>query len=141
MLFRSRLHVGRDVGQGLLKGRETVAHLEQAVLVEGLHPVAHRDALQLRGLGLGVDGGDEFLVLLPETSCSGAAGVATRVRHRIESTPLHFGSATIPVTVSIGVACFPDHGSTFEAVLKAADDAMYVSKKEGKNRATLSQSR
>ena len=83
-------------------------------------------------------GGDEFLVLLPETPCSGAAGVATRVHHRIGSTPLHFGGATIPVSVSIGVACFPDHGSDFEAVLKRADDAMYVSKKEGKNRFTLS---
>jgi diguanylate cyclase (GGDEF)-like protein len=83
-------------------------------------------------------GGDEFLVLLPETPCSGAAGVATRVRHRIESTPLHFGGKTIPVTVSVGVACFPDHGSDFETVLRKADDAMYVSKKEGKNRFTLS---
>ena len=83
-------------------------------------------------------GGDEFLVLLPETPCSGAAGVATRVRHRIESSPLHLGDKTIGMTVSIGVACFPDHGSDFETVLKKADDAMYVSKKEGKNRVTLS---
>jgi diguanylate cyclase (GGDEF)-like protein len=83
-------------------------------------------------------GGDEFLVLLPETPCSGAAGVATRVRHRIASSPLHIGGKTISITVSIGVACFPDHGSDFETVLKKADDAMYVSKKEGKNRFTLS---
>jgi diguanylate cyclase (GGDEF)-like protein len=83
-------------------------------------------------------GGDEFLVLLPETPCGAAAGVATRVRHRIEATPLNLGATTVPITVSIGVACYPDHGRNFESVLKAADDAMYVSKKEGKNRTTLS---
>lgn len=86
-------------------------------------------------------GGDEFLALLPETPCGGAAGVATRVCHRIESTPLHYSNKIISVTVSIGVACFPDHGSDFETVLKKADDAMYVSKKGGKNRFTLSGSK
>ena len=83
-------------------------------------------------------GGDEYLVLLPETPCSGAAGVARRVRDRIQSTPLHHDGKTIPVTASIGVACFPDHGSDFESVLKKADDAMYASKKKGKNRYSLS---
>jgi diguanylate cyclase (GGDEF)-like protein len=84
-------------------------------------------------------GGDEFLVLLPETPCSGAAGVANRVRNRIESTPLHHDGKTITATISIGVACFPEHGYDFESVLKKADDAMYESKKHGKNRSTLSQ--
>lgn len=83
-------------------------------------------------------GGDEYLVLLPETPCSGAAGVARRVMDRIQSTPLHHDGKTIAVTASIGVACFPDHGADFESVLKKADDAMYVSKKKGKNRYTLS---
>lgn len=83
-------------------------------------------------------GGDEYLVLLPETPCSGAAGVARRVRDRIQSTPLHHDGRTIPVTASIGVACFPDHGPDFGTVLKRADDAMYASKKKGKNRYTLS---
>jgi diguanylate cyclase (GGDEF)-like protein len=83
-------------------------------------------------------GGDEFLVLLPETACSGAAGVATRLRHRIESTPLQLGGKTIAATISIGIACFPDHGTDFESVLKQADEALYVSKKKGKNRFTLS---
>ena len=83
-------------------------------------------------------GGDEFLVLLPETPCNGAAGVAMRLRHRIEATPLHLDGKTIASTISIGIACFPDHGADFESVLKQADEALYVSKKKGKNRFTLS---
>jgi GGDEF domain-containing protein len=38
----------------------------------------------------------------------------------------------------MGIACFPDHGTDFESVLKQADEALYVSKKKGKNRFTLS---
>jgi len=83
-------------------------------------------------------GGDEFLVLLPETPCSGAAGVANRVRNRIEATPLLHDGKSITVTISIGVACFPEHGTDFDSVLKKADDALYESKKLGKNRYTLS---
>jgi diguanylate cyclase (GGDEF)-like protein len=83
-------------------------------------------------------GGDEFLLLLPETPCSGAAGVASRVKDRIRSTPLHFGGKVVQATVSMGIACFPDHGLDFEALLRQADEALYISKKEGKDRFTLS---
>jgi diguanylate cyclase (GGDEF)-like protein len=82
-------------------------------------------------------GGDEFLVLLPETPCSNAAGVAERIRRGMESTPIHASGQTITATVSIGLACYPDHGPDFEAVLEKADHAMYASKAGGKNRITL----
>jgi GGDEF domain-containing protein len=82
-------------------------------------------------------GGDEFLVLLPETPCSNAAGVAERIRRGMESTPISGRGQTITATVSIGLACYPTHGPDFEAVLEKADQAMYASKAGGKNRITV----
>ena len=82
-------------------------------------------------------GGDEFLVLLPETPGSGAAGVAARIRHSIEATPLSIREKTVQITVSIGVASYPEHGDDFETVMKRADQAMYGSKSKGKNQVTI----
>ncbi len=82
-------------------------------------------------------GGDEFVVMLPETSCSGATGVANRIRRSIESTPLPTRDQKVSFTVSIGIACYPDHGNSLEVIMERADQAMYVSKTEGKNRITV----
>ena len=82
-------------------------------------------------------GGDEFLVLLPETSGSSAVGVAERIRKEMESTPITARGQTVTATVSIGIACYPDHGGDFESVLEKADQAMYASKAGGKNRITM----
>lgn len=82
-------------------------------------------------------GGDEFVVLLPETPCSGAMGVAERIRRSIENTPLATREKRVAATVSIGVACYPNHGSDLESVLEKADQAMYASKAGGKNRITM----
>ena len=83
-------------------------------------------------------GGDEFVALLPETPSSGAAGVAERIRKNVEMTPLETREQKVPTTVSIGVACYPNHGVDFETVLEKADQAMYASKAGGKNRVTVS---
>lgn len=82
-------------------------------------------------------GGDEFVALLPETPCSGAAGVAERIRKSIEMIPLVMREEKVVTTVSIGIACFPNHGADFESVLEKADQAMYASKANGKNRVTV----
>lgn len=82
-------------------------------------------------------GGDEFIVLLPETSCDGAAEVANRIRQRIESTPIPTRKDKVQATVSIGIACYPEHGNTIDTVMENADQAMYTSKAEGKNRITV----
>jgi len=83
-------------------------------------------------------GGDEFVVLLPETTCNSAVIVAERIRKGMESTPISARGQTVTATVSIGVACYPDHGPDFESVLGKADRAMYASKSGGKNRTTAS---
>ena len=82
-------------------------------------------------------GGDEFVVLLPETPCSGAVGVADRIRRSMESSPLSVRGKTVDGTLSIGVACYPNHGAALESILDKADQAMYASKTGGKNRTTV----
>jgi diguanylate cyclase (GGDEF)-like protein len=82
-------------------------------------------------------GGDEFVALLPETPCTGAAGVAERIRKSIEAIALASREQKVSASVSIGVACYPNHGVDFESVLEKADQAMYASKSGGKNRVTL----
>ncbi len=82
-------------------------------------------------------GGDEFLVLLPETPASGVVGVAERIRKGIESSPIVARGQSMTATVSIGIACYPDHGPDLETILEKADQAMYASKSGGKNRTTM----
>jgi len=82
-------------------------------------------------------GGDEFVVLLPETACSGAVGVADRIRRSMETALLPTREGTVTATVSIGIAGYPNHGAELESVLEKADQAMYASKTGGKNRTTM----
>ena len=82
-------------------------------------------------------GGDEFMCLLPETGAAGAATVAERVRKRIAEIPITTGEKSIPTSVSIGVAAYPEHGTRFEVVSKNADRALYSSKAQGRNRVTV----
>jgi len=81
-------------------------------------------------------GGEEFLVILPETEAEGALKVAERLRAVIAQVRLDETPAT-PVTVSIGVAVFPLHGGDDGEVLSAADRALYRAKRAGRDRAEL----
>src|SRR5262249_23148372 len=78
-------------------------------------------------------GGEEFAPVLPETARSGAHLVAERIRGRIES---HFRHCRVPVTASGGVATFPEDAATAEDLLRRADEGVYRSKADGKNRVT-----
>lgn len=78
-------------------------------------------------------GGDEFVVLLQNTSDD--EGVAVLSKKIIESVnePIFYSGNQLRVGASIGVACFPRHGHTSEQILKNADMAMYEAKREGRN--------
>ncbi|MGV9211162.1 diguanylate cyclase [Micromonospora sp. RB23] len=80
-------------------------------------------------------GGEEFVLLLPETDARGAAIVAERLGAAVRETPIAVEaySGPIVVTVSVGIAVYPDHGSTGREVLEAADDALYVAKAAGRD--------
>jgi diguanylate cyclase (GGDEF)-like protein len=79
-------------------------------------------------------GGDEFVVLLPETEASGAWVLAEKIRLGV-SELLVPGSET-RASMSVGVVGFPDDGRTADELMIAADQAMYGSKRAGKNRVT-----
>jgi diguanylate cyclase (GGDEF)-like protein len=79
-------------------------------------------------------GGDEFVVLMPETTLPEAMSVAERIRREVESIVLKSGEGSVPASVSIGVALFPAHGRTAADLLAAADRAVYKAKALGRNR-------
>ena len=83
-------------------------------------------------------GGDEFVLMLPQTGAEGAFQVAERVRKTIESTPLRTQGSRVVTTVSAGVATFPDHGRELATIMNCADQALYSSKKGGRNRTSVS---
>jgi diguanylate cyclase (GGDEF)-like protein/putative nucleotidyltransferase with HDIG domain len=79
-------------------------------------------------------GGDEFAVILPQTSLDGARRAGERIRKRIEAVMDSKGAA---VTCSIGVASWPTDGVMRQDILRAADAALYYSKQTGRNRISL----
>ncbi|HEX2050553.1 MAG TPA: diguanylate cyclase [Actinomycetota bacterium] len=103
-----------------------------AVLVE----FAQRVSGVLREIDtFGRYGGEEFVCLLAETDVEGARATAEKVRHVIRSEPFGGpGERGIGLTVSIGVASYPEHGDSFRSLVESADSALYVAKQEGRDR-------
>jgi diguanylate cyclase (GGDEF)-like protein len=81
-------------------------------------------------------GGEEFAVALPETDLSGAVELGERIRARIESEAIQRidSSGTVRVTASIGAASIPASADSAQALVAAADAALYEAKRSGKNR-------
>ena len=78
-------------------------------------------------------GGEEFVLLLPQTDSFGAVNVAQKVREELASSPIDTEAGPITITLSAGVAYHPQHGDGMEALLAAADTALYAAKASGKN--------
>jgi diguanylate cyclase (GGDEF)-like protein len=79
-------------------------------------------------------GGEEFCCLLPETALNSAIGVADRFRLAIEELESEFDGHIIKVTISLGIAELMEDIESPEMLLKKADEALYLAKKEGRNR-------
>jgi diguanylate cyclase (GGDEF)-like protein len=97
---------------------------------------------RVRGIVREVDpafrqGGEEFVILLPETDVAGSVTAARRIRDAVRERPFPVRCAgpgvTVSVTVSIGVAVFPRHALTEVEVLHAADQALYAAKTAGRD--------
>lgn len=86
-------------------------------------------------------GGEEFMVLLPETRMNLAEEVAERIRSQASALILGSNGTKACLTVSIGLAEFPQHGATFERVIQAADDALYTAKDRGRDRVITASAR
>lgn len=78
-------------------------------------------------------GGEEFVLLLPQTSPPAAVQVAETLRAAIEACPFHFKGERVVITASIGISAFRT-GERGDQVLKRADDALYRAKDKGRNR-------
>ncbi|QVM91545.1 diguanylate cyclase [Pseudomonas entomophila] len=78
-------------------------------------------------------GGEEFVLLLPQTSPPAAVQVAETLRAAIEACPFHFKGERVVITASIGISAFRS-GERGDQVLKRADDALYRAKDRGRNR-------
>jgi two-component system cell cycle response regulator len=82
-------------------------------------------------------GGEEFIIVLTNSNETQAAEVAERVRKRIETFEFTYDGKKIPVTISLGVASMKKDFHEFNELYKAADKALYKSKKNGKNKVTI----
>lgn len=112
----------------------TYGHLAGDSVLQGIAQVIQKT---LRDYDLaGRFGGEEFVIVLPETELVDARVAAERVRKAIEETPFHISTSDTPirVTMSLGVACFPENGTTLTDLTHEADIAVYQAKLQGRNR-------
>lgn len=83
-------------------------------------------------------GGEEILIILPDTGLEAAQGFAEKLRLGVRAIELHAAARAIgPVTISLGVAAFPEHGQSTAALLRAADTALYRAKAQGRDRVVM----
>ena len=103
---------------------------------EMLRGFAHRLKANVRGIDLACRyGGEEFVVIMPDTDVSFAYMVAERLRQNVAAAPFAIaGQDSLPLTVSIGVTSIERPDDTAETLLKRADAALYRAKRDGRNR-------
>lgn len=80
-------------------------------------------------------GGEEFMVVLPDCDAEGAMEAGTRILERLSREPFTGG----PVTLSAGAAVYPSHGTEAHELVRAADEALYTAKRNGRNRVVLAE--
>ncbi|WP_162131405.1 diguanylate cyclase [Gayadomonas joobiniege] len=82
-------------------------------------------------------GGEEFAVLIPQSSENYAVETAERIRQAISDADIIHQEVTITTTVSIGIALYPEHGRNLEKLIKCADIALYQAKENGRNQVQI----
>ena len=104
---------------------------------EVLQEFAVRLASNVRAIDLPVrHGGEEFVVVMPDTELEDARRTAERIRVHVAGAPFRVmnGAELLTVTISIGVACSTGAGDKAASLLKRADEAVYVAKSNGRNK-------
>lgn len=117
------------------KVNDTYGHDVGDVVIKGVAEVLRRVKRDTDVVGR--FGGEEFVVVCEETDARGATQLAERIRVELENTTFHTDRGPLSVTCSVGVAPFPVAGRDWDALFKATDEALYVSKRGGRNRVTV----
>lgn len=143
--FAERLdeELGRSARQGLKfsflildiddfkKVNDTYGHLVGDVMLKDIGRIIKEN---IREIDLACRyGGEEFAMMLPETSKEGAYFVADRIRKRVEEHVFRAYDERLKLTVTMGVASYPDDSSNQPGLIEAADEALYKGKRSGKN--------
>lgn len=97
------------------------------IIAQGLEQVLRSSDL------VGRLGGDEFAVLLPETVSAAAVEVAKKLLHRLSQSALQCADQKLAISISVGIASFPEHGPALGELIGCADAAMYEAKMAGGN--------
>ncbi len=116
------------------KVNDTYGHDVGDVVIKGLGEVLKRVKRDTDIVGR--FGGEEFVIVCEQTDEVGARNLAERIRKELEVTAFQTELGPLSVTCSVGVATFPAAGRTWEQLFKATDEALYVSKRGGRNRVT-----
>jgi diguanylate cyclase (GGDEF)-like protein len=82
-------------------------------------------------------GGEEFILVLPNTNTEGAEQHAEELRHLVENEVFTVDEHEIKFTISLGISSYPAHGADYRQIINKADEALYVSKRTGRNRVTV----
>ena len=120
---------------------DTHGHDAGDVIIKGLGDILRRAKRTTDAVAR--FGGEEFVVICEETDARGAMLLAERVREELAKTTFHVGKGSegapvgVNVTCSIGIATFPDAGGGWDELFKAADEALYVSKRSGRNQTNV----
>jgi diguanylate cyclase (GGDEF)-like protein/PAS domain S-box-containing protein len=114
---------------------DTFGHATGDTIIQGVVKRAIESLRQSDSIGR--VGGEEFAVVLPETSSAAALDVAERLRAHIQEKPIIAGHVAVSCTVSIGIAQLSPQDSHIEDLLHRADTALYAAKKNGRNRVEL----
>ena len=116
------------------KVNDTHGHAVGDVVIKGLGEILKR---QKRGTDIVARfGGEEFVVVCEETDEAGAHLLAERIREELERTEFQCPQGTFRVTCSLGIATYGEAGRSWDELFHAADEALYVSKKAGRNKTT-----
>ncbi len=111
-------------------GHPTGSKVLTTVAIEAQHIIRAQDRIYRYG-------GDEFCIVIPGTSASGAAKLGERLIQTLQSTQVIINGERVPISVSIGISAYPAHADGAEHLLERADRALFRAKEEGKGRVVV----
>jgi diguanylate cyclase (GGDEF)-like protein len=121
---------------GLKEYNDTHGHLGGSAVVRSVAQIVSQ---KLRSIDMLCKyGGDEFVVLLPRTPKQGAALAAERIRAAIDKHSFPGENVTGNITASMGIASYPEDGSTVPELISSSDKALYKAKRNGRNQVWIS---